>query len=192
MCIRDRYNVLSLKISTNGSLLDDYRLYLLKKFDEVQVSLDAHDKEIYMKIRGGDFDKVIKNIKTMVDNGIKVVLSFVLMRSNIKYLEKFFILGKELKVYGLSFGFFIPTGEGRKILNEVLSYKEIEDVSRKIKRLSEIYKMKVYNSLPEKIENKPYICPAGNYKFSILPNGAIVPCIYFKDIRIDSKGKLKN
>jgi len=174
----------SIKISTNGSILNAYIINILKCFDEVQISLDAADDRTYKKIRGGNFNKVINNIKDLLDANINISLSFVLLKYNVNQIEDFFKLSKNLSVNKINIGYFIPFGRGLKRKDLMLSLETLEKVKRKILILSKKYEIKVKTNIPTKIKKVKYICPAGNKEFSILPDGKIVPCIFFRDIEL--------
>ncbi len=188
--ILSKYNIESLKISTNLTLIDEERINLLKRFDEIQVSLDAADEKMYKKIRGGNFKKVIENINLLNSEGINISISFVLLKLNYYQIENFFKLAKDLGIRKINIGYFIPAGRGREIRQLSLSIEEIEKVSDKIDKLEKIYGIETYSSLLRKVENKLYFCHAGNKKFSMLPNGCIVPCIFFREICL-GKGSIE-
>jgi len=178
-----------IKISTNGSIIDKKRIELLKKFDEVQVSLDAATPETYKKIRGGNFRRVIDNIKMMVSEGIPITLSFVAMKSNINELDRFFVLSKNLRVKKISIGYLIPNKNNIHIKQETLGLKELKILRDKVKNLQKIHNIPVHHPFPDKL-NQPFICSAGNKKFVILPNGTIVPCILLREYILGECGHI--
>jgi len=180
----ENYKIKSIKISTNGSILNEYIINILKHFDEVQISLDAADDRAYKKIRGGNFNKVINNIKDLLDANVNISLSFVLLRYNVNQIKDFFKLSKSLSVNKINIGYFIPFGRGLKRKDLMLSLETLEKVKRKILILSKKYEIKVRTNIPTKIKKTKYICPAGNKEFSILPDGKIAPCIFFRDIEL--------
>jgi len=72
---------------TNGVLLN--RVNNLDKFLFVRVSLDAHNKEDYKKVKGADyFDIVIKNIKHALKKNKTIGISYVVCPDNNKDLHK--------------------------------------------------------------------------------------------------------
>lgn len=82
---------------TNGILLD--RVETPEDFLFIRVSLDAHNKEDYKKVKGVDyFDIVIENIKNTLKRNKTVGLSYVVCPDNNKDLQKAEDLANELCV----------------------------------------------------------------------------------------------
>jgi MoaA/NifB/PqqE/SkfB family radical SAM enzyme len=75
---------LILKTSTNGILIKKH-INLLKKFDYINVSLDAHDYESFKINRGGtpeQFDSIIHGLNLLKENGVYFSMSFLLSTQN--------------------------------------------------------------------------------------------------------------
>lgn len=92
--------------NTNGLLLTERRAHELidKGVKQVNVSIDATNAETYKKIRGKDFNKVIRNIKRL--NRLKkekgkrypeIGICMVLMKENIGEAEAFIRMAHELE-----------------------------------------------------------------------------------------------
>ena len=59
----------NLILATNGTLISENNMHLLKLFNKIDISIDGVNEESCSKVRGiGVFDKVIKNIKFLQDN----------------------------------------------------------------------------------------------------------------------------
>lgn len=73
----------------------------------VNISLDSPDINTYYKIRGADLNKVINNIKKLVEiikqvnSRLRVALNMTLMRENIEQINQTLDLCKELGCYEL-------------------------------------------------------------------------------------------
>ena len=85
-------------IATNGYLLPRlFKKNKLKGLDYILLSLDYPNAELHNKMRGLNvFDKVIESIKLANRNGIKPIISTVVMKDNLKYLEDICELAEKL------------------------------------------------------------------------------------------------
>ena len=79
-------------IITNATLLDSEKIKLLAKLkvDLIEITINSYNKEIHENINGikGSFDKSIKAIKEIINNGIEVVTPIVITKYNVKDIEK--------------------------------------------------------------------------------------------------------
>jgi MoaA/NifB/PqqE/SkfB family radical SAM enzyme len=100
----------SLRINTNGSVCSPNHLSMLANYPGhlgVNFSIDAATPETYLRIRGEDFWRIIRNIRTYTEgfearrDRTWVTLSFVIMKSNVKEMVPFVSLAKFLKVDGV-------------------------------------------------------------------------------------------
>jgi MoaA/NifB/PqqE/SkfB family radical SAM enzyme len=96
-----------LQLVTNGSLLTDDNIQLVfkRQLQKLKISLDAAKPSTYKHIRGGNLDKVLRNISRVIEtrnayrlNYPYIELGFVAMRSNIAELPKFILMAKKLGV----------------------------------------------------------------------------------------------
>lgn len=85
-------------IATNGYLLPKlFKNRKLEGLDYILLSLDYPNAELHNRMRGINvFDKVIESIKLANKNEIKPVISTVVMKDNIKYLEDMCELAESL------------------------------------------------------------------------------------------------
>jgi MoaA/NifB/PqqE/SkfB family radical SAM enzyme len=82
---------------TNGLLLN--KVENLEDFLFIRVSLDAHNREDYKKVKGADrFKIVVENIKIALDRNKMIGLSYVVGPDNNKNLQKAEDLANELGV----------------------------------------------------------------------------------------------
>jgi len=103
---------LAINMVTNGVLMDETwcRKIVDLRVSKISISLDAATKETYDKIRlGSDWDKVIKNIKTLVKLRNESVTKYphiridmVMTKQNVHELPLLVKLGKELGVDSVS------------------------------------------------------------------------------------------
>lgn len=101
----------TIKIMSNGILFTGDKWSLIEnKYDEIYVSIsvDAASKEIYKKLRHGNFDVLIKNLKMLSKLKREGKLSFfqlnyVIQKDNLCDVIDFIKLGKELGVDVINF-----------------------------------------------------------------------------------------
>lgn len=174
-------------IGTNGTLID-YKT--AKKLKEVGlkgavVSLDG-TKEKHDDIRGkGNYEKTISSIKYLQEQGIKIKVNSVIMRSNI---EDVIMLAKELNnmKIDLLIRRFIESGRGEKLENNILLKEDYDYVREKLdcELKSAPYVRGHYIRLNDEANNTrielPFNikkgCKAGQRSIVITPNGDIHFC----------------
>lgn len=108
-CAAARVN---LSLNTNGSVLTPRHVELLGSYPArlmVNFSLDATSPDVFRRIRGFDFDRVLRNITLYVERfrrrteGNWLTLSFVIMKSNVHQMPDFMRLGRALGMDSLIF-----------------------------------------------------------------------------------------
>ena len=167
---------IALALTTNGytihKLSDDY----IRKFKDVDISLDFPEAELHDQWRGkkGTFDSVIMAIKKCKSLNIAVSIAMTLMNNNYKYLPDFKKLIEKYDV-SLRINLYKPVYTKKYLMN----YGEFWDA---IKILSENFEL-INNSEPiltlvtgDKISSSP--C-GGSARLH--PNGKIIPCVYLLD-----------
>jgi molybdenum cofactor biosynthesis enzyme MoaA len=96
-----------LSLNTNGSVCTPRHLEALAKYPgqlTIAFSLDAATPETFLRIRGQDFWRILRNIKAYMDcfqerrDRTWVALSFVVNKSSLKDMMPFVFLGKALGV----------------------------------------------------------------------------------------------
>lgn len=95
------------KILSNGVLFNESKLEMIKqKYNEIQVfiSIDAASSKTYRKLRNGNFDLLLKNLKMLGDYRAKnekltyYQINFVVQKDNMHEILDFVKLGKEVGV----------------------------------------------------------------------------------------------
>jgi radical SAM protein with 4Fe4S-binding SPASM domain len=102
----EKYPDLRLALITNGTVITDkvYDLILSKRISWIVVSLDAATPETYTQIRGGVLEKALEGIKKLKQireqqhDSWSIVITFVLMRSNVHEITQFADLAEDLGV----------------------------------------------------------------------------------------------
>ncbi|AOT69168.1 radical SAM/SPASM domain-containing protein [Geosporobacter ferrireducens] len=117
-------------LSTNGSLIDKDTAMKLKKMGigYVGISIDG-TKENNDFFRGvpGAFDSAVKAIENCHDVGQKVGIRFTMQKNNYKEIPNVFALVEEMKVNRICFYHLVPSGRGKDITDQMLSYKETKE-----------------------------------------------------------------
>jgi MoaA/NifB/PqqE/SkfB family radical SAM enzyme len=96
-----------LSLNTNGSVCTERHLTVLENYPgtiNMNFSLDAATPEMFERIRGWDFLRVLENVRAYVDcfksrrDRTLITLSFVITRSNVREMVPFIYLAKALDV----------------------------------------------------------------------------------------------
>jgi radical SAM protein with 4Fe4S-binding SPASM domain len=96
----------NLHIITNGNLITKNQNLIEKLSNQilsVDVSIDAATPDTYSNTRGGVFDKVIDGIKLLVEQKIKVNLSFVVQEKNYTEVMPAYELAVNLGCHSINF-----------------------------------------------------------------------------------------
>lgn len=197
-------NEVSVEISTNASLVNDDNISKLKRagLKFIQVSLDGATAETYSKIRkGGDFNKVIDNIRKLVKHFI-VSTCVVVHKLNYKEIDDIVDLSISLGVKSFRIIPFMEVGRASKMGYLQLSQKEFQDLYKMIIRKKESTKNKIFIQLNENLivpqrkniswmPDNHYGCSAGRTTCGIDSYGNVYPCSYmvFDELKC---GNIKN
>lgn len=175
-------------ILTNGLLIRDSLINIVKdKNFKFGISIDGGSKEIHEFTRGKNtFDKTVKNIKKLLDNGIRCSIATTIHKENIKDIQNIFDLAfQQIGVSALNINIMEPIGRG--IYNNYLcldddEYKRLKDeiASQKKKypgKKIEISDVKDLYDTEAAKGNKIY-CAAGTSLMALSPSLHIYPCLY--------------
>jgi len=184
-----------LSIITNGTFIDNFipKLKEYKKLNKIYISLDGVTVGTNDLVRGeGTFKKTVDNIKILMTNDIPVTIMYTVLRHNFYEAKLMHEIAKNLKVDGYIVERFIPLGQGRKIIDEVISGEQIEDLFKHIINLcdseyspGEVIK---YHALMVKFNHvRPGYpdscfgaeCIVGRDGMAVLPDGTVLPCRRF-------------
>jgi len=116
-------NGMLVAMSSNAMLLTDQLAKKLKNagLTSLQISLDGATEYVNDFIRGkGTYEKTINGIKIAKENGFKILIAFVLLKTNYHELEDIFKLSIKLGAYGVKIQTFIETGLGENNKEELL------------------------------------------------------------------------
>ena len=187
---------LNIRINTNGILLNDKIISLINKYNVKMftISLDSANAEIHDKIRGqkGAFDKTIKSIKRLVDNGCKIFVKATVNKENVDTIFDLMKLVETLGVYGFSYSRTIPIGRAKVIDNDdefIRKYFEMGKMTSKYALTSKLefliddpLRHKFDTRIEEYFKTKPDLskvwggCTAGCNFLYILLNKDVLAC----------------
>lgn len=134
-CFANRHSM-EIEIFTNGLLLNEEnrKRIINSALTDIVISIDAAKEETYKKIRGGNFNLLLNNIRKLVEEinlsenkRLKVIMAFVMMRENINELPDFIKLAHSLGVKIVSFWPLFSSGIDmpiKKKNNFVFYYKQ--------------------------------------------------------------------
>lgn len=173
-----------LALVTNGTLLDDESIELIKDFEWVRFSLDASTSETYELIKGNPgFNTAINNLKKLIKIKKRenmVGISFIVCKDNYFEIYNTTILAKKLGADNIRFS-IAYTPEGDKpfigiwdtIINGLERSKKEETKDFKVFSFSNRI-----NDISQKTKNDS--CYFHEFVASIGANGSIYPCCLLK------------
>lgn len=122
---------LNIQIETNGTLIDRHMAKFLKQMKYVSfisVSVDGADKETHEDLRGlaGSYDRAIKGIKNLVEQGFRPQLICTLHKGNLAQAAEVIELAEILGCGSVKFNHIQQIGRGEQFAGkEGLDVKEL-------------------------------------------------------------------
>jgi MoaA/NifB/PqqE/SkfB family radical SAM enzyme len=175
---------------SNGTCITPERARLLAelKVNGVQVSLEG-PREIHEAIRGrGSFDASLQGIRTLMDAGVKVSLNATLSRLNAGRFQELVELARSLGVPRLGFSRLVPSGQGRALLDQMLTTAQVQELYEEALSLrvdgleivtGDPMAAQMGAPAPESEDPEPFPaggCAAGVAGLTILADGTVTPC----------------
>ena len=169
---------------TNGTLLDDEGIDLIKDFEWVRFSIDAAKEETYYKIkRFPFFQKALENLKKLIakKNSKNIIgFSFIVCRENYQEIYEATKLAKNLGINNIRFS-LAYTPQGEKMFEGI--WDEIVEGIEKAKR-EETKDFKVFafsnriNEISQRTRSDA--CYFHEFVAAIGSNGVLYPCCLLK------------
>lgn len=201
-------------MATNGYLLSDKNIcekYIESGLGFVQISIDGMKPETHDSFRrvNGAWDKAIQAVKNCVDSDLFVEVSTTVTEHNYMEIPDMIDLMRDLGVDWLMLYNFIPTGNGKNIIDTDISPSKRVDLLKtafhannnemQVLSTAPQYAMVAdslvsnnNNVIPTHFFNPEYEdssikqladfiggCGAGRFYMSIEPNGDMYPCVFF-------------
>ena len=169
---------------TNGTLLDEESIQLVKGFEWTRFSIDSATKETYKQIKKVDaFDKAISNLKRLLevrDRKNVVGFSFIVCRENYKEIHKASILAKSLGCDNIRFSLAM-TPNREKLFEAIwdICVKQIDSAKREQTRDFRVFAFsnRIYELSLEVLSEHCYYT---DFVGVISPTG-VYPCCRLKD-----------
>ena len=121
-------------VLSNGTLITAERARRLADLpvNGVQVSLEGPEK-IHEAIRGpGSFAASLQGIRTLMEAGVTVSLNATLSRLNADHFRDLVELADSLGVPRLGFSRLVPSGQGRDLLDQMLTTAQVKELYEKV------------------------------------------------------------
>lgn len=172
-----------LGLMTNGLLVNEGSISLLKKFDFVQLSFDNLPKK--KAVRAIKPEKIIEKARFLQNNGIRTNFLCTLSKHNIKNLDGIMKTAESLSI-PITFNRMYPVGRAKEMQGQILSKKEFQNAISKIlasnaktQKITDPLTVLCSDSKKElALKSKRIIggCIAGIAACSISPEGRLFPC----------------
>lgn len=137
-------------IITNATLLDKEKIKILAdlKVDLIEITVNSFDKNIHESINNvkGSFNKTIENIKEIQKKGIEVVVPIVIIKYNVKNIEKTLEYIYDLGIKQIMVNRYNIGGNGCNEYNEILpTLEELRSAYKKCNEFANKHKVKLYS-----------------------------------------------
>jgi cyclic pyranopterin phosphate synthase len=179
-----------LSMTTNAVIVDRY-IDLLKECNimNLNVSLDSLDAIKFKEItRRNDFEKVIKNMHLLIQEGFNVKLNAVLIKGfNDNEIIDFINLSKDLSI-SVRFIEFMPFDGNKWDKGKMVSYAEVMDYVNANFEASQVIRLK---DAPNDT-SKNYKIEGYKGSFAIISSVTNPFCDSCNRIRLTANGRLKN
>lgn len=183
---------------TNGILLTDEIIELIKDFEWIRISIDASAPETYEKVKRVNphiFDKLLMNITRLFakasDNCI-LGMSFIVCRDNYKEIYDAAYMAKELGFDNIRFSLAM-TPEGNKMFDGIWD-ECVEQISKTKKLEDNGFRVFAFSNRINDLENKAKSGPCyyADLVGVIGANGAVYPCCRLKDDKFYNFGNIND
>lgn len=186
---------LKLSFVTNGLLVPtgiNLLRRIVRRYDGllgVGVSLDGFSSEVHGYFRPKEtFNSAVEALVMLREAGVKVSVSCVLNKENIKVIPEFLNFLSSLYISDVRFLPFMPLGRGARFKSEVLSPAEIYNFLQQKYLWNKIFQGNIGFQMPwefllvspEKRQAGP--CEAGYTRLWINSRGDVTPCAYMIDV----------
>lgn len=176
-----------LNITTNGILLDRY----IEKFMEVglrsiNLSLDTLDSDKYAKITRRDrFEKVMKNISTGMEAGLKIKINAVLLKDFSEAEIRPMLEWSKTTPVHVRFIEFMPFNGNKWDVDKLITYQDVLDEAQKYFQIEKLED-------PKHSTSKSFRVKEGKGTFAVISSMTEPFCGTCNRLRLTADGKLKN
>ncbi len=175
-----KYNI-DVHIKSNGSLISEEDIIRMRNLEisDIQISIYGMSNKEYQMVTGSKdehiFDKVMCNVKRMLDNGLDVKLRYIVLKQNYGGCVEFVKMCREMGLkdtqYYHSFDIHPNSGCDMTPLNYAISVKEQKELLHALAKIDKEYVNKLYH-FPKKYRK----CNVGRNTIHVCSDGNVVPC----------------
>lgn len=179
---------LSFGILSNGSLIDDRWIRLLKENDVsfVQLSLDG-TRQTHDALRApGDYDRTLAMARRLEKNGIRTYISFTANRENYRQLPQVAAECRRAGITKLWTDRLVPIGNGEELRELAITAELLPDYLRVLRKAQGNWLTKLLWPRTQVTANRAlqfqgakgsfYTCSAGRSLITVDEFGQIMPC----------------
>lgn len=204
----------AITLQTNGLLINESFVSTIResftKLDYIQVSLEGSTREIHNLQRQNGYDELLKNIKILIQNEIKVVVNLTPTKYNQSDIYNTFLLANNLKVDGFGATPLAYLGRGHQamepdeeellrqeylILSHPSPYTQYYGgVSGELLHLASVPCFKtalVEEYSRSKITGDNHLCKGGSLKLHIGADFEVYPCVFAQNPDLSMGNLLK-
>jgi len=175
----DKSNRTKVVLHSNSTVINDNTLQFLKPFDLIHLSFDMVD---FLRRK---INHILNKVNFLKEAGINCYLFATIHKGNMHLINEIVKISQEKKI-NLGFNIMQPNSNSREY---ALSKKEFWETSKKIFELEKQDIILRYSCpltailADKKLEDYNGVqggCTAGIASCSVLPNGDVVPCPFFR------------
>jgi len=181
---RARQLTFNVKVKTNGVMIRETEARRLRELavEQIQISLYSHRPEVHDAITKlpGSLRRTVDCIRFLKQQGLKVSIANVLMRSNFADQQGVFALARELGVHYTLDPTITPKMDGdRSVVGLNIASSELQQIFRNPDVVGDIDEFCAPPPPPGDDILNGYPCSAGHTSCYISPYGDIFPCVSF-------------
>ncbi|MEM1846669.1 MAG: radical SAM protein [Acidilobaceae archaeon] len=181
---------LQVVLNTNGFRLEELAPDLVKLgVDEIYVSIDAFDVELYSKIRrGGNLSRVARGLLALKEEKLAkgslkpyVKAIFTITKANVSHISKAVEFAKEMMIWEVDYNIAIPYDSFTKSLDCLGDPVCLKSLEKELETaLLKVLESGVRVGKPNLKTRSSRSCPfATNRMLFVRSDGQIAPCIYY-------------
>lgn len=163
-------------VTTNGSLISRIPLEVIKKINNIQISLYGYDEESYDNFTGvkGQFQYVLEGLRLLTENAVEFTIAMCVDESVCRNIKKYVDLLEQYNVRKVTFSAISSAGRGRKL--DGVSMEKIEEMARYVVDNSKLNTNAFLFLKNHEKENCVEGCLAGKAEFAISEKGKLLYC----------------
>lgn len=171
----------SSSILTNGVLITEEAAEILKRCEEVYISLYGADPETHEKISQakGSFERAVRGMSLLSERGIYVGASVLMVPFNLTQLEGMVKIALSAQCKVVRLGVVSPRGRAVDKGWE-LTEAEMKLLETLMNDLQQKYKGQIAIQWEEEKQRDDHRCGAGFTRWTVAPNGDVYPCPVFR------------